>query len=236
MEYNRGMSELNLDRIVRGVVKAGFAAYVEQTGNGMATLYASREWEEQVAEATVDGVTRRIVKRIPRTQADAVVGESWPRFDVAAGPGWFEDPNWTEARADTCEFCVGPDAEAYVGTDAFRRVTSERECVEAILTLLREPRIELTGGLALTPDEVELLLTVVGENSGASLGCTRPQLLRASIFHKVRRAFVHATGAPCPRCGTPSEDRGETRPGIKCWFCPKCVHEWWPGEPSAEEA
>jgi hypothetical protein len=230
------MSELNLDRVVERVVRAGFAAYVEQTGNGVATLYASREWEEREAQTTCGGVSRTVTLRLPRSHPDPAIGEAWPRFDVAAGPGWFEGPNWTAARADACEFCVGPDCEAYQGTDAFRCVTNEDECVEAILALLREPRIELTGGLALTPAEVEALLTVIEPGPAASAGGTEAQALGASIYHKVQRAFVHATGARCPKCGTPSEDRGEAGSGARCWFCPKCVREWWPGEQSDEEA
>jgi hypothetical protein len=82
---------LDLDRIVEAVTAAGFAAYVEQTGGGCATVFASREW------VNVDD------DRLPALDSDG-------HFDVAAGPGHFDGPGWTNPRASAEDFVVGSDA------------------------------------------------------------------------------------------------------------------------------
>lgn len=35
--------------------------------------------------------------------------QSDERWDVCAGPGWFEGPGWTNARGDLGDFAIGPD-------------------------------------------------------------------------------------------------------------------------------
>lgn len=76
----RGSDFLDLDEIVASVKAAGVDAYVEQTGGGVATIYAGKPDAEGV-------------------------------YPVAAGPGWFEGPNWTKGRATTAEFWIGPPHE-----------------------------------------------------------------------------------------------------------------------------
>lgn len=123
---------LDLDRIVERVVEAGFAAYVEQTGGGCATIYASREWEERPVTrmGEPDGTVR-----LPAVHEDPN-DPSWPRHEVAAGPGWFEGPRWTRPRGGSEDFYVGPDDGGEPGL--YEAVRSEDEAVAAILARLRE--------------------------------------------------------------------------------------------------
>jgi hypothetical protein len=85
------MAELNMETIVALVKAQGIAAYVEQTGGGVATIYA--------------GDTR--------TEA----GTEY--YAVAAGPGRFSGPRWSEARGDDEDFCVGPDNDGSAPNDAY---------------------------------------------------------------------------------------------------------------------
>jgi hypothetical protein len=85
------MAELNMESIVSLVTAQGVPAFVQQTDGGMATIYA--------------GGTR--------TEAGAEY------FAVAAGPGWFSGPRWSEARGDDEDFCVGPDNDGSAPQDAY---------------------------------------------------------------------------------------------------------------------
>lgn len=78
-------NEIDLDALAAAVRDLGFHAYVEQTGGGCATLFAGEEH--------------------PDAHGDK-------RWDAGAGPGWFDGPGWTNARASIGQggdFCVGPD-------------------------------------------------------------------------------------------------------------------------------
>jgi len=85
-----------MDLIVDYVRAAGYVAYVEQTGGGVATIYASRTADERGYPA----------RHPVGPYNDDVV-------DVAAGPGWFEGPAWTMPRGDLADFYVGPDGDDF---------------------------------------------------------------------------------------------------------------------------
>lgn len=76
---------INMDNVVAVLRDRGYDAYVEQTG-GCATIFAGDQ-------LTID-------------EADG-----YARWSAKAGPGWFEAPSWTFARASTAEFYVGYDTE-----------------------------------------------------------------------------------------------------------------------------
>lgn len=81
------MTEFNLDRVAGELNSRGIAAEVDHSGGGVATLYAGKRFFDRDGE---------------------------PRWQIIAGPGWFEQPGYGTARADTGDFAVGPDDD---GTD-----------------------------------------------------------------------------------------------------------------------
>jgi hypothetical protein len=83
------MAELDMEKIVSLVTAQGVAAFVQQTGGGVATIYA--------------GATR--------AEADAEY------FAVVAGPGWFSGPRSSQARGDDEDFRVGPDNDRSAPND-----------------------------------------------------------------------------------------------------------------------
>jgi hypothetical protein len=86
------MAELNMETIVSLVQAHGVHAFVQQTGGG-ATIYA--------------GATR--------TEAETET----EYYAVAAGPGWFSGPRWSEARGDDEDFFVGPDNDGSAPNEAY---------------------------------------------------------------------------------------------------------------------
>lgn len=101
--------QLNLDEVVRILKDKGIDAYVEQTGGGTATIFAGNQF--------IDGYGTN-------------------RYQACAGPGWFEGPNFTEARADTSEFYVGPDDDGVaepVDADASWDEARAAEAIAAVV-------------------------------------------------------------------------------------------------------
>lgn len=86
------MAQLDMDKIVSLVNAQGVAAYVQQTGGGVATIYA--------------GETR------------TVCGADY--YAVAAGPGLFSGPGWSNPRADNEDFSIGPDNDGSAPGTAYR--------------------------------------------------------------------------------------------------------------------
>lgn len=78
----RSVVVIDLDAVVDRMKAQGVDAYVEQTGGGVATIYAGPAYTD---------------------------AEGDQRWSVVAGPGWFEGPGWHAPRADLAEFCYGPD-------------------------------------------------------------------------------------------------------------------------------
>jgi hypothetical protein len=74
---------INLDKIVEILKAQGIPAYVEQTGGGCATIFAGVKFFDP--------------------------GDGYDRYPAVAGPGWFEGPDYTEARACHEEFSIGWD-------------------------------------------------------------------------------------------------------------------------------
>lgn len=75
--------EFPLDAVVEAVTRQGIPAYVEMTGGGVATIYAGER-----EEVIVDGLR-------------------YMEHPIAAGPGWFEGPNYTLGTATTDDFYIG---------------------------------------------------------------------------------------------------------------------------------
>lgn len=95
------MAVVDLDRIAAMLTGRGVPAFVEMTGGGVATVYGGPQLQH------ADGGSR---------------------YTFLIGPGWFEGPGWTLARADTADLGWGPDddgddPDAY--TDASPRMTEE---------------------------------------------------------------------------------------------------------------
>ena len=74
--------EFSMDDIVQRVQEAGYHAFVEMTGGGCATIFAGPVHEEEGYGA---------------------------RYAAIAGPGWFDGPGYTIARAAAHDFYVGVD-------------------------------------------------------------------------------------------------------------------------------
>jgi len=95
------MEHIDMEKIAELIRRAGYVAYVQQTGGGVATIYASRTANEHGFPHEID--------------ADGHV-------EAIAGPGWFEGQSWTQPRAALDDFYVGPDddgvAEPYAATAA----------------------------------------------------------------------------------------------------------------------
>jgi hypothetical protein len=118
-------TRISLDVIVELVRANSFVAFVQQTGGGTATIYASRTADEH-------GYPAR-----PSTDAEA---------EVAAGPGWFE-PRWGSggpgtayhAFGDVKDFNIGPGGgEGMDGVTTATLADDESTLAAEIITRLRE--------------------------------------------------------------------------------------------------
>jgi hypothetical protein len=103
------MATLDMDRIVDLLAERGIASYVEQTGGGCATIQVG----QPVPDAAGDG-----------------------RYPVLGGPGWFEGPGWTRARADTADFSVGPDDDGIAEPWSAGPDTTEADVADEIAARL----------------------------------------------------------------------------------------------------
>lgn len=84
------MTEFSMERVVEILKSWGDdSAYVEQTGGGCATIYAG-------------GVLGTVKD----------YGEDAQVWGCLAGPGWFDGPQWREARGHTMDFNIGPEGSA----------------------------------------------------------------------------------------------------------------------------
>lgn len=92
VEDTIGDTTFSMDAVVDALQKGGIPAYVEQTGGGCATIYAGGQHVHE--------------ERYPNGDVDR-----WNRWNVAAGPGWFEGPDWTQGTAALGEFSVSPNDE-----------------------------------------------------------------------------------------------------------------------------
>lgn len=115
----RQMSDtIDMEMIAELVRRAGYVAYVEQTGGGVATIYASKTADAKGWPATheVDGD---------------------PRFEAVAGPGWFEKPGWLEPRGSLADFYVGIDDQGETEPYAATASDNEASLAQKILETLR---------------------------------------------------------------------------------------------------
>lgn len=127
--------EFDMQHVVDLVSAAGCAAYVEYTGGGCATIYASREWEDR--PVTRMGEPAGVIA-FPKQYAreDANAGHEGPYFDAIAGPGWFDGPNMSKPRATTGEFFIGPGFDDDVYEDVGHFDTDE-QIAAAIVNMVK---------------------------------------------------------------------------------------------------
>lgn len=105
---------LNLDRIVELLHAQGHTeASVEQTGGGTATIYAGPLVPH---------------KEYPDIETHA----------IAAGPGWFEGPWWTNGRATSDEFFIGRNNEFEGAFTDVPKITNEEEVANLIAAAIRD--------------------------------------------------------------------------------------------------
>jgi hypothetical protein len=87
------VSEISFDEVVGLIEGEDFAAFVQQTGGGCATVYASR-------------------KDAAGTLCTHKVGPYHDEhYEVAVGPGHFAGPGWTRGTGDTADLYVGIDGD-----------------------------------------------------------------------------------------------------------------------------
>lgn len=115
-----GPGELDMDEIVRLICLTGTFAYIEQTGGGMATIYAG----ETVSDSNGD-----------------------PRWTACGGPGFFlPNPDtgavWAYARAVTADFHLGPEDETgHAISAAAIGLTTEAEAAAILVAQTRHRRL-----------------------------------------------------------------------------------------------
>jgi hypothetical protein len=99
-------TEVSFDEVVRLLTEKGVAAYVEQTGGGCATIYASRQWgpEEPLLRMGKQEGTHAYPEKHRHSNGDDY-------YEIGVGPGWFAGPGWSDGRGDTVDLYVGPDGD-----------------------------------------------------------------------------------------------------------------------------
>lgn len=114
--------DIDLDAIVAAIVKVGIPAYVEMTGGGVATIYAgeAHDHTETIRFGPAAGETI-----------------TYKRWQALAGPGWFEGPGYTVARASRTDFYVGPDDEGESDPWCSVATTTDAEIVARIIEQVR---------------------------------------------------------------------------------------------------
>lgn len=75
---------IDMDAVVADLHAMGHPAFVQQTGGGCATIQAGTPFTDSLGD---------------------------DRYPVLAGPGWFEGPGFTVARANVADFYIGPDED-----------------------------------------------------------------------------------------------------------------------------
>lgn len=165
MSNNDFNVEISLDRIVTLIEHAGITAYVEQTGGGIATIFAGQQ----------------------RVQFDDE-GNSLEddRWDAAGGPGWFQGEGWTDARATLLDFVVGVDDMGEIGTVTPLRIGAHTEAgIAALIVAQVHARRR-----ALTREEITALgFDPNGQQTPVNV---RRGEIRTGVFMAVSNAVNHA--------------------------------------------
>lgn len=104
------MTDIDMQAIVNQLKERGIDAYVEQTGGGVATIFAGESFE------VIEGS-----------------GEPYRRWPAVAGPGWFDGPGWTLPKADGDDFYVGRDDD---GESPYTEAHTVESAVAAIAALV----------------------------------------------------------------------------------------------------
>ena len=163
-------SVINMDAIVEALHRMSVPAYVEQTGGGCATIYAGPKGPSLVTPGEDD-------------------------YPVAAGPGHFEGPGWSNARGYADDFVVGPNDD---GVDDVTMITVTDP--EAIAMVIAEQVIRTQG----VPTGTRAPLMYEGEPEGCPspadpmvprtcMDCGRP-----TYYDSVDESYHHVDGTkPC---------------------------------------
>lgn len=116
------MPDLDYERIAALVNAFGVPCYVEQTGGGCATIYAGTPVPVCTVCDELEGQCDTSPPRLGDPGGEHTFSPSHEtRHPVAAGPGGFRGPGFTNPWGHTDEFYVGPNdhgqAGAYSATD-----------------------------------------------------------------------------------------------------------------------
>lgn len=115
------IAALDGDEICRIIHQAGFPAIVEQTGGGVATIYAGHELTN------------------PKTKD--------PYYPCVAGPGWFSEPVWKKPKFHASEFAYahdsyGPEPHAEDRCIYFDKHATEASVAATIIAFIKDrPKI-----------------------------------------------------------------------------------------------
>lgn len=118
--YEDGESDvIDMDAVVTELTELGIPAVVEQTGGNTATVYAGEPYNDGEGE----------------------------RYPVAAGPGHFEGPGWTQGRAYREEFSLGVNDDGLTDSHYPPAGATEADIARMIAHVLRgdPPLADLFG-------------------------------------------------------------------------------------------
>ncbi|MFY1614640.1 MBL fold metallo-hydrolase [Micromonospora sp. WMMD736] len=109
--FNDGQQPTRFDMqaVVVEIARHGHHAHIDHSGGNTATIYAGSQHTDQNGDA---------------------------RWAVTAGPGWFAKPDHREPVADTSEFQIGPDDDAW--TIAVPDHTSPTEVAALIVAVIEQ--------------------------------------------------------------------------------------------------
>lgn len=106
-----GEVTVSMDEIVEHLTRRhGIFAYVEQTGGGIATIYAGR-YTASTEDSDLRGYDGH--------------------WDAVAGPGWFAGPAWTKGTGNLADFYIGPDDDGE-NVDAIYTTNPEEDTARSI--------------------------------------------------------------------------------------------------------
>jgi hypothetical protein len=115
------MTEISMDRVCELLRARGIPAYVEQTGGGVATIYAGK----------LEPVQEPVYRWAPEGGRERAGTTTVERWQAVAGPGWFE-PGWQNPRADLSDFSIGPDDDGEAEPVYAAEDWDEEQVAEAI--------------------------------------------------------------------------------------------------------
>lgn len=110
---------IDMEAVADELRRRGVHSYVEQTGGGVATIYAGPQHEEP----------------------------GWgTRWACLAGPGWFDGPLWTLPVGDLGDFYVGPDDDGETEPLRTKREHTVADVADLIESVIRRGVEDSTFG------------------------------------------------------------------------------------------